>query len=101
MKKYILIDKDGCEYESEQPGKLGGYKRKKIYGRLDCPSALRHIANGNYVRHRVFFADEETAIAAGYRPCYYCMREKYKIWKAEYQLTRIGKEMQAQNGNKQ
>lgn len=81
MKKYILIDKDGYEYESEQPGKLGGYRRKKIYGRLDCPSALRYIAKGEYLKYRVFFADEETAISAGYRPCYYCMREKYKIWK--------------------
>ena len=31
--------------------------------------------------YRVFFADEETAIAAGYRSCYYCMREEYKAWK--------------------
>lgn len=83
MKKYILLDKNGCKYESDTPGKFGGYSRKKIYGRLDCPSALRHIANGGYVKYRVFFADEETAIAAGYRPCYYCMREEYKAWKAK------------------
>ena len=25
--------------------------------------------------------DEETAIAAGYRPCGICMKEKYRIWK--------------------
>ena len=40
----------------------------KIYGRLDCPSALRAIAAGGYVASRVFFADELTAVAAGYRP---------------------------------
>jgi methylphosphotriester-DNA--protein-cysteine methyltransferase len=34
------------------------------------------------VRHRVFFADEATAIAAGYRPCARCMPEAYRLWKA-------------------
>ena len=81
MKKYILLDKDGRMYESDFPGTLGGHSKLKIYGRLDCPSALRHIANGKYIKYRVFFADEETAIAAGYRPCYYCMRNEYLIWK--------------------
>ena len=28
-------------------------------------------------------ADEETAIAAGYRPCAKCMKEEYKKWKAK------------------
>ena len=83
MKRYILLDKNGNKYESEKPGKLGGYSRKKIYGKLDCPSALRHIANGNYVKYRVFFVDEETAIAAGYRPCGICMKDAYKRWKED------------------
>ena len=60
---------------------MGGHKRLKIYGCLDCPSALRHIARGGYVKHRVFFADEKTAVAAGYRPCAVCMKEKYALWK--------------------
>ena len=30
-----------------------------------------------------FFADEETAVAAGYRPCAKCMKEEYKKWKAK------------------
>ena len=77
------MDENGNIYVSEQPGTLGGYKKRKIYGRLDCPSALRHIAKGEYVKHRVFFADEETAIKAGYRPCGICMKEAYKVWKAE------------------
>ena len=64
------------------PGTLGGHRRTKGYGRLDCPTALRWIARGKYVRHRVFFADEETAIAAGYRPCAHCMPEEYRRWKA-------------------
>ena len=81
-KTYKLMDENGNIYVSEQPGTLGGYKKRKIYGRLDCPSALRHIAKGEYVKHRVFFADEETAIKAGYRPCGICMKEAYKVWKA-------------------
>ena len=68
-KKYKLIGADGKEYLSEQKGTFGGHRKLKIYGRLDCPSALRHIAKGHYVHERVFFSDEATAIAAGYRPC--------------------------------
>jgi methylphosphotriester-DNA--protein-cysteine methyltransferase len=79
---YTLIGPDGQPYASETPGTLGGYKPTKIYGRLDCPSALRAIAKGGYVKHRVFFADEATAIAAGYRPCARCMPDQYKAWKA-------------------
>ena len=87
VKVYHLIGPDGKPYDSLEPGTLGGYSRMKIYGRLDCPSALRHIANGNYVKYRVFFKDEPTAIAAGYRPCAKCMPEQYKRWKAAQKLT--------------
>jgi methylphosphotriester-DNA--protein-cysteine methyltransferase len=62
-------------------GTLGGHRKTRIYGRLDCPSALRAIQGGGYVEHRVFFADEETAVAAGYRPCARCLPEKYRAWK--------------------
>lgn len=67
MKVYHLTAADGSEYESLEPGTLGGYRPRKIYGRLDCPSANRHLANGHYRRHRVFFAAEPEAIAAGAR----------------------------------
>ena len=80
---YHLIGKDGKPHDSETPGTLGGHRKLKIYGRLDCPSALRYIAKGQYVAHRVFFADEETAIAAGYRPCAKCMPEAYRRWKEQ------------------
>lgn len=83
MKTYYLIDKNGNSYDSESPGALGGHRELKIYGRLDCPSALRYIAKGQYVQHRVFFADEETAIAAGYQLCARCMPEEYKRWKEQ------------------
>ena len=80
---YHLIGRDGKPYDSETPGTLCGHRKLKIYGRLDCPSALRYIAKGQYVAHRVFFADEETAIAAGYRPCAKCMSEAYRRWKEQ------------------
>ncbi|MGY1640844.1 Ada metal-binding domain-containing protein [Geodermatophilus sp. SYSU D00703] len=78
---YKLMGADRRPYMSPVPGTLGGYRPKKIYGRLDCPSALRWIAKGHYVEHRVFFADEATAIAAGYQPCARCLPEKYQEWK--------------------
>lgn len=80
-KKWILTGTDGKSFESDVPGILGGHRKNKIYGRMDCPAALRALARGHYVKQRVFFADEETAIAAGYRPCGSCMKEKYLEWK--------------------
>jgi hypothetical protein len=81
-KIYKLIRPDGEVYQSRTKGTLGGHRRNKIYGRLDCAGAARWIAKGHYVRHRVFFADERAAIAAGYRPCSNCLPEKYREWKA-------------------
>ena len=81
-KLYRVVGADGAEVLSPVPGTLGGHRRTRGYGRLDCPVALRWIAKGQYVRHRVFFADEETAIAAGYRPCAVCMPDEYREWKA-------------------
>jgi AraC family transcriptional regulator, regulatory protein of adaptative response / DNA-3-methyladenine glycosylase II len=81
-REYTLIGADGAPYRSEQPGTLGGHRRNRGYGRLDCPTALRWIARGHYVRHRVFFADEATSIAAGYRPCAHCLPDRYAAWKA-------------------
>ncbi len=78
---YKLIDENGNEYLSETPGTLGGNKRLKIYGRLDCHSALRWIEKGYYIANRVFFKDQETAIKAGYRPCAVCMKKEYLEWK--------------------
>lgn len=80
---YELIGPDGRPYRSPVPGALGGHRRGRLYGRLDCPSALRAIASGGYVRHRVFFPDAATALAAGYRPCAVCLPEAHAAWKAE------------------
>ncbi|MFJ5764571.1 metal-binding protein [Lysinibacillus sp. NPDC093210] len=82
-KAFILLDADLRPYQSDIPGILGGHRRSKLYGRLDCPTALRSIAKGGYVKHRVFFSDEQTAISAGLRPCAVCLPEKYATWKKE------------------
>jgi hypothetical protein len=80
---YVLVGPDGRPYRSAVPGTLGGHRRGRLYGRLDCPSALRALARGGYVRERVFFADEASAVAAGYRPCAVCLPERYRAWKAD------------------
>lgn len=82
-RSYTLLGADRKPHQSTTPGMLGGHRRSKIYGRLDCSAALRTIANGGYVQHRVFFADEATAIAAAYRPCAVCMPAEYAVWKQE------------------
>jgi methylphosphotriester-DNA--protein-cysteine methyltransferase len=84
-KTYRLIGADGRPFDSVTKGTLGGHRRSKIYGRLDCPGALRVLARGNtYQKSRVFFADEATAISAGYRPCAVCLRDAYKKWRAQH-----------------
>jgi hypothetical protein len=82
-KTYQLLGKDRQIYSSGTPGFLGGNGQMKIYGQLNGSSAMRALAAGNtYQKHRVFFADEATAIAAGYRPCGNCMRDQYRAWRA-------------------
>jgi methylphosphotriester-DNA--protein-cysteine methyltransferase len=53
-----------------------GNQRLKIYGMLHCSSGKKMKRE-----HRIFFADETEALAAGYRPCAHCMRERYRVWK--------------------
>ena len=74
---------------SDIPGKLGGNKKIKIYGRLDCPSAKNWIEKGYYISNRVFFENEDIAIAAGYRPCAICMPNEYKKWKNNQKTKRL------------
>jgi len=90
-KLYKLMGADGKDYLSETPGTLGGNGKLKIYGRLDCPSALSTIRRfpGSYEKSRVFFADEKTALAAGFRPCGNCLREKYKEYMDNPEAYRV------------
>lgn len=87
MKMYKLIGADGEQYLSETPGTFGGNGKDKIYGKLDCGTALRSIREypSVYEQHRVFFADEKTALAAGYRPCGNCLKAKYREYMADSQ----------------
>ena len=87
---YTLLGADGRPYVSPVPGAYGGHHGTRIYGRLDCPSALRAIERGGYVRHRVFFKDEPTARAAGYRPCAVCLPARYRAWKAQRDAPTTG-----------
>jgi len=79
---YALLGADGRPRASDVRGQWGGHRGTKIYGRLDCLSALRALARGGYARQRVFFADEATAVAAGYRPCATCCKDRYDAWRA-------------------
>ncbi len=58
---------------------LAGWSKGKIYGLLSCASGRHKIHRDN----RVFFKDEAQAQQAGYRPCFYCMRQAYNDWKAQ------------------
>jgi methylphosphotriester-DNA--protein-cysteine methyltransferase len=79
---WTLVGADGRQYESAVRGSLGGHRKSRVYGRLNCPAALRAIARGGYVAHRVFFLNEDDARGAGYRPCAVCMPQEYAAWKA-------------------
>ena len=95
-KIYHLTGPDGQIYDSYEKGTLGGQnlhfhgnyydpKNRNVYGRLDCPCALRALAaptHSHYEAHRVFFKNEDDAIRAGYRPCHCCLPAKYNLWKS-------------------
>jgi len=79
---WTLIGPDGERYASDRPGTLGGHRRSRIYGRLDCSAARRAIARGGYATYRVFFLTADHARAAGYRPpCGVCLPAAYASWK--------------------
>lgn len=73
MKLFTLIGPDGKPHASPHKGALGGNRRSRVYGLFDCKAAARGLARGAYQKNRVFFADEATALAAGYRPCGICL----------------------------
>lgn len=59
-KRYTLLGSDRRPYQSSTPGTLGGHRPRRLYGRLDCPAALRAIARGGYVKNRM--------VGSGMRP---------------------------------
>lgn len=84
-KTYTLLGANGQFYESEKKGEYGGNSKDKIYGTMACGTANSTIRRfpGVYEQHRVFFADEKMALAAGYRPCGTCLKAKYKEYMAD------------------
>ena len=82
-KTYRLLGSDGDTHTSTTPGALGGNAKHKIFGRLDCGAALSSVTRYGeaYTKHRVFFASEQAAIEAGFRPCGSCMHARYLEWK--------------------
>jgi hypothetical protein len=46
---YTLLGAHGMPYTSDVKGLWVGHKQAKIYGRLDCPVALRAVALSGYV----------------------------------------------------
>ena len=79
---WTLLGPDCKLFESYRRGTLGGHRETRIFGRLDCPAALRAIERGGYVRQRVFFLNRTHARAAGYRPCAACLPKEYAAWKS-------------------
>jgi hypothetical protein len=96
-KTWTLLGPDNQFYISQVPGELGGHRKGKVYGRMDCRSALSAIARGGYVQHRVFFLNASDAVAAGYRPCAVCMPGAYAAWKAGQQPFRPAISQRGQN----
>jgi hypothetical protein len=91
VRTYTLLGPDRRPYRGVTPGTLGGNRRNRLYGRLDCRAALRAIARGGYVNNRVFFADEATAVRASYRPCAVCLPAEYAAWKARASTLEEGR----------
>jgi len=94
-RRHTLVGPDGRPRPSDIPGTLGGTTRGRLYGRLDCRSALRAIARGGYVEHRVFFADEADAVAAGFRPCAVCLPGEYARWRGQPPAPHTEAELEA------
>ena len=78
MKLFTLTGPDGTPFLSSARGTLGGHRRNRLYGRLDCKTAARYLARGSYQKNRVFFADEASARLAGFRPCSHCLPGRAK-----------------------
>lgn len=61
---------------------LAGNKKLKIFGLLQCSSGKRMMRS-----NRVFFLNQEEAQDLGYRPCGNCMKEAYRQWKNQFEMT--------------
>jgi len=71
-----LTDRELYTLLKSQQIQWGGNAKLKIYGRLDCTSGKRMKR-----QNRVFFLNEQQALAQQFRPCGHCMRAAYRAWK--------------------
>ena len=69
-----LSDQEVKELLKSKEIKFAGYYKGKIYGKLDCWSGKKRMKR----KSRVFFESEKEAINLGYRPCRFCMKERYE-----------------------
>lgn len=65
--KIYCVIKNGKKIKSYVPGKYAGWKKGKIFGRLDCKSVKK-----TKKENRVFFLSWKDAINFGYRLCKKC-----------------------------
>ena len=79
--RYTLLGADRRPTAARPPARSAGTAAARSTAGSTARAALRAIAAGGYVAHRVFFADEPTAVAAGYRPCAVCLPQAYRTWK--------------------
>lgn len=70
-KRYRCLRGTGEMAELPIPGVYGGYRKDKIYGRLDCKSGKR-----TKPENRVFFLTVQDAWDAGYRACKNCKPDR-------------------------
>jgi hypothetical protein len=78
---YTLLDPDRQPTRA-QPAARSAAAGQAAYTAGSTARPLRAIARGGYVSNRVFFADEQTAVGAAYRPCAVCLPDEYAQWKA-------------------
>ncbi len=87
--EFSITDSNNQQFLSKIKGNWGGHKLLKIFGKLNCPSALYWIDKGHYTKHRVFFHNVKNAMQAGYRPCAKCLPEAYSAWKSKKPQSKI------------
>ena len=66
-RKIYKVWHDGEIVDGLIPSKYAGWKKGKIFGRLDCKSGMLMKKE-----NRIFFLTYDDAIKAGYRPCKNC-----------------------------
>jgi hypothetical protein len=59
-----------------------GYGKTASYAAVAKAAGHPKAVRAGYVKNRVFFADEQTALAAEYRPCAACLPDTHARWKA-------------------